>query len=506
MLPLDPDGSTLAMACGSGVLLCKLLCTCQPDAIDERVLNLPEGGAAELATPERLQNVTLCLNAASSLGASVSHIDAAKVADGQEEAVLECLWQIVRLHKLQDINLKSFPSLLALQQEDEQLPALLEVAPEALLLRWLNHHLRQPLSHWRRAPITSLDAGVQDGQAYLCLVQQLQPGSVDVAALLREADPAARASAILSAAQQLTGAAVLPPPAGLLGPNQRLHCLMLSELFHACPALQLSQAERIEQRQALSWLEEGDVDASREERTFRMWLNSLLPDAHVSSLYGETLRDGWILLQAIAHIRPGSVDFARVHRPPFPNPLHRRPKSLENCNLVVQLTKDLLHLPLINVGGLDILNGQRKIILAILYQLMRLHTHALLQRIRPADAQLADAQMDVEILSWANQTVAAMGNTHLQISSFADPSLSSGQFLITLLAAVIPGMVKPALVTPGVSAADKTLNAKYAISLARKLGCSIFLLWEDIVEVKPKMIAIFVASLMVHAARTPAAH
>jgi hypothetical protein len=40
------------------------------------------------------------------------------------------------------------------------------------------------------------------------------------------------------------------------------------------------------------------------------------------------------------------------------------------------------------------------------------------------------------------------------------------------------------------------LNAKYAISIARRIGCCIFLLWEDIVEVNPKMILTFVGSMI----------
>lgn len=39
-------------------------------------------------------------------------------------------------------------------------------------------------------------------------------------------------------------------------------------------------------------------------------------------------------------------------------------------------------------------------------------------------------------------------------------------------------------------------NAKYVISVARKIGAVVFLTWEDITEVKPKMIMTFVASLM----------
>ena len=51
-------------------------------------------------------------------------------------------------------------------------------------------------------------------------------------------------------------------------------------------------------------------------------------------------------------------------------------------------------------------------------------------------------------------------------------------------------------VQAGANDEEKLLNAKYAISVARKLGAVIFLLPEDIVEVKPKMILTFVASIM----------
>ena len=44
---------------------------------------------------------------------------------------------------------------------------------------------------------------------------------------------------------------------------------------------------------------------------------------------------------------------------------------------------------------------------------------------------------------------------------------------------------------------DATMNARYAISCARKLGAAIFCLDCDITEVKPKMILAFVASLMI---------
>ena len=55
------------------------------------------------------------------------------------------------------------------------------------------------------------------------------------------------------------------------------------------------------------------------------------------------------------------------------------------------------------------------------------------------------------------------------------------------------------LVTAGETEEEREGNAKYVISVARKLGCCVFLTWEDITEVKPKMIMTFVASVMHHA-------
>lgn len=75
--------------------------------------------------------------------------------------------------------------------------------------------------------------------------------------------------------------------------------------------------------------------------------------------------------------------------------------------------------------------------------------------------------------SVAVQAGQAKNSRH--ISSFADKSLSSGLFLGQLLAAVQPGALDMALLTPGDSPRDLELNAKYIISTARKMGCFIFL-------------------------------
>lgn len=69
-------------------------------------------------------------------------------------------------------------------------------------------------------------------------------------------------------------------------------------------------------------------------------------------------------------------------------------------------------------------------------------------------------------------------------------------FLIKLLASIEPRIIDWDLVkTENASEEDMQQNAKYAISLARKLGAIIFLVWDDILEVNQKMMIIFVASI-----------
>ncbi|CAK8539899.1 unnamed protein product [Lathyrus sativus] len=82
------------------------------------------------------------------------------------------------------------------------------------------------------------------------------------------------------------------------------------------------------------------------------------------------------------------------------------------------------------------------------------------------------------------------------MESFKDKNLSNSIFFLELLSAVEPRVVNWSLVTKGETDDDKKLNSTYIISVARKLGCSIFLLPEDIIEVNQKMILTISASIM----------
>lgn len=59
-----------------------------------------------------------------------------------------------------------------------------------------------------------------------------------------------------------------------------------------------------------------------------------------------------------------------------------------------------------------------------------------------------------------------------------------------------PGTINYELVRDSGSDEDNSANAKYAISMARKIGARVYALPEDITEVKQKMVMTVFATLM----------
>ena len=95
------------------------------------------------------------------------------------------------------------------------------------------------------------------------------------------------------------------------------------------------------------------------------------------------------------------------------------------------------------------------------------------------------------VLEWANGRAGES-----TISGFGDSELSDSVFIMDLLNAMRPGIVNWTLVHGIDSPDDQMHNAKYVISVARKIGCAVFLTWEDIVNVNRKMLFTLFATLM----------
>ena len=195
------------------------------------------------------------------------------------------------------------------------------------------------------------------------------------------------------------------------------------------------------------------------------------------------------MLQAFDKIKPGSVEWKKVNKA---TPITSRFKQVENTNYAVLLGKSL-KFTLVGIQGSDITDGNKTLTLGLVWQMMREHIIQTLKSISKEGKDVTEADM----IKWANETVKRSGRTE-SIMNFKDPTLRSGLYLLHLLDGIKKGTVDYATVTKGVSGIkiqefddideDAKMNAKYAISIARKLGATIFALPEDIVEVKSKMV------------------
>lgn len=139
----------------------------------------------------------------------------------------------------------------------------------------------------------------------------------------------------------------------------------------------------------------------------------------------------WMLLEVLDKVSPGSVTWKQASKPPIKMPF----RKVENCNQVIKIGREL-KFSLVNVGGNDIVQGNKKLIIgmllplsrtgnfflklilfvsAFLWQLMRYNMLQLLKNLRSHSR--GKEITDADILKWANNKIKSTGRTS-QIDNF----------------------------------------------------------------------------------------
>uniref|UniRef100_A0A8C9TM54 Plastin-3 n=1 Tax=Scleropages formosus TaxID=113540 RepID=A0A8C9TM54_SCLFO len=487
VLPMNPNNNSLFKAVADGIVLCKMINLSVQDTIDERTINKKK------LTPFTTQeNLNLALNSASAIGCHVVNIGAQDLREGKPHLVLGLLWQIIKIGLFADIELSKNEALAALLREGETLEDLMKLSPEELLLRWVNFHLEN--AGWSKINNFSSDIklsdfsnAVKDSRAYFHLLDQIAPkGTKENEPCLfinmsgfSEKDDLKRAEYMLEQADHL-GCRQFVTPADVVSGNPKLNLAFVANLFNKYPSLTKPE------NQDIDWgLLEGET---REERTFRNWMNSLGVQPHVNHLYGD-LQDALVILQLYEKIKV-PVDWNKVNKPPYPK-IGANMKKLENCNYAVELGKKQAKFSLVGIGGQDLNDGNATLTLALVWQLMSRYTLNVLE-----DLGEGGKANDEIIVNWVNKTLAGAGKK-TKIANFKDKEISTSLPVVDLIDAIQPGSVNYELVKTGtLSDDDKLNNAKYAVSMARKIGARVYALPEDLVEVKPKMVMTVFACLM----------
>uniref|UniRef100_A0A8C6V1B4 Plastin 1 (I isoform) n=1 Tax=Neogobius melanostomus TaxID=47308 RepID=A0A8C6V1B4_9GOBI len=447
LLPMNPNGDSLFSSVRDGILLCKMINLSQPDTIDERVIN-----TKKLTTFKMRENLVLALNSASAIGCTVVSIDAHDLMAGKPHLVLGLFWQIIKVGLFADIEISRNEGLICLLRDGEQLDHLMSLSPEELLLRWVNYHLR--------------NAGTQTISNFSEDIKT--PSLQEKSPPLDKNRSDRRAGLMLQQAARLDCRQFVSSQDVTSG-NSKLNMAFVANMFNTHPALQRGQ---------LNGLDTSHIEAeTREEKTFRNWMNSLGVSPYVNHLYWD-LCNGLVILQLLEKVNV-SVNWRRVNQPPYP----------AMGGNMKRLGRDVAHFSLVGIGGQNINQGSSMHTLALLWQLMRRYTVLI-------------------ILNWVNSQLSQK-RKDCQISSFKDKKISTSLPVIDLIDVIAPGTVKWDMVKRNergnLNKEDKLDNAKYAVSLARKIGARVYALPDDLVEVNPKMVLTMFACLMGHGMKRPTA-
>ncbi|KAH9831141.1 calponin homology domain-containing protein [Rhodofomes roseus] len=504
-MPIPTNTMQLFDECRDGLILCKLINDSVPETIDPRVLNKPTP-RKPLNAFQMTENNNVVIMSAKAIGCSVVNIGPTDIAEGREHLILGLIWQVIRRGLLAQVDIKIHPELYRLCEDGETIEDLLRLTPDQILLRWFNYHLKA--AGWHRR-VNNFSRDVSDGENYTILLNQLKPDECSRAPLQTH-DLRQRAEQVLQNADRI-GCRKYLTPSSMVSGNPRLNLAFVANLFNNHPGL-----DPLDEQEAKDYgaVEDFDAEGEREARVFTLWLNSLGVEPGVFNLF-QDLKDGLVILQAFDKISPGSVVWRRVSKPkggaapayptvdgeeeedigvtPNQSKLSRF-KQVENCNYSIELARQNgMHM--VGIQGADIVDGSRTLVLGLVWQLMRMNITRTLSSLSGKGRPITDT----EILKWANTTAQKAKPGVKPIRSFKDPSLTTGLFFLDLLEALRPGIVDPSLIIPVSETGayeDRRQNAKLAISIARKMNALIFLVPEDIVDVRPRLIMTFVGSLM----------
>lgn len=424
LIPIDPKTNDLFHVVDNGVIFCKLVNKIQKDTVDERVLRNTKN------IFQIKENLNLALSAIKSVGCKVISMDSELILKHTEHLILGLLWQLIRIIMVQDIDLKKVPEIIRLAEEDEEMTDLLALAPESLLVRWVNFHMKNSGSDRR---VKNLGKDMADGVVYTTVINQLDSGAISMSNLDSD-DHKERAQSVIESTEHLGFKAFIGANDIVTG-NTKLNTVFTAELFNNKHGLaQLTQEE--EEEFTSAQLIDDDVEGSREERAYRMWANSLgIDDFYINNLYEEA-KEGQLLLKIMDRVQPECVNWKMVEKKAGKNQMKRN----INCGIAVSTAKDLgCKIP--GIDSSQILKGNKKAILAIVWQIVRLEY-----------LKIIGGQSEKDLLKWANSLVT---KEDLRVKSFRDKTISSGLWLIELCAGIEPRAINWEIVTTGESDEDK---------------------------------------------------
>lgn len=252
VLPIT-DTSIFFNICHNGYLLAKLVNAIKPNTLDASKLkksvhkdNISTPGSTDAW--EIASNNNLFLEGCKKLGIKVVNVGSDDILNENVDLVLGLVWQLIRHHLLEGVNVVSHPELIRLLQKGETIQTLIELTPEKILLRWFNYHLKRA-GHNRT--VSNFSGDISDSVNYLVLMKQIAPRRCDHelidSALALPDTPEnleARAAAVLKNAELLNSRKFVTAK-DIVSGNSRLNLAFAATLFNMNIGIRLPTEEEI---------------------------------------------------------------------------------------------------------------------------------------------------------------------------------------------------------------------------------------------------------------------
>ncbi|EGG16876.1 actin binding protein [Cavenderia fasciculata] len=489
VLQILPD-SSLSITCKyctinkllTGKIFCNVLNYYINDCIDTRALLVTDDSSNNnnnQSIENNKDNLTLIISTLKLFGGYTNfQVDDIMYND---VALFKLLFEVLYVGILHTINLEKHPELAFLwknnplkqnEKEKESWDNFVRLDPSIYIKRWFNHFLKKDQNIIKQ-DFTKLN----ELKVWNSIMKQLYPDcGITLNSSIEE---------IIDYIKNVLGCPRIVTLLDLQSESDEHKAIFLmAQLFDLKSGIQLT-----EEMLVLS-PELPNHTPSSEEKAAKIWLKTV--DISASSL--DDFKDGLLLLRALDQISTGIVNWKKVNMTPS-----NTFSMTENCNYCVKLGKDL-KFSLVGIAGKDFVDCHKKYLLSFVWQMMRYSCMKKVSLKGKDGKEITEG----DLVQWANARVQQVAKTNdkasnITIKGFSDSGLRDGLFLLDLLESIHAGSIDYKLVEPK-SQVDteesRKSNAKYVISMARRLGSTAIIFWEDIVQAKSNMIMLFILDLM----------
>ena len=234
----------------------------------------------------------------------------------------------------------------------------MKLSHSIILIRWENYHLEKAGQERR---ITNLGKDIADSFALMHVLNRLDAQKCTLEGI-NDSDLDVRAGKMIENSIAL-GVPRIARAHDICSGNEKVNTLFVAYIFNTKHGLE----DLTEEEYLAAGMLDDDIEASKEERTFRLWINSLgIEDVYVNNLIDEC-RDGVLLCKVINKVDDKAIDWKKVDEKP-----NNDFKRNINNNAAVDGCKNM-GLKMIGVGGVDITKGDRKLVLGTCWGICKTH-------------------------------------------------------------------------------------------------------------------------------------